>query len=929
MARRPREVGAGLPRGLPKIPRGPLPRPIRRVAQPGHKIMFRCFRPIAPLALAILSASSAAGSPGQPEPPDDPSAVEFFEKKVRPLLVENCYNCHSANTNAKGDLRVDDRNGLLQGGSSGPAVVPGKPAESLLIQAVLHAGGVPKMPPKKKLTEDQVADLTRWIEGGAAWPSEGEVASTGKSNEKYEKLRREHWAWQPLADPTAPQIVDGSWPLGEVDHFILAGLEATGLKPAPDADRRALARRVTFDLTGLPPTPEEVRGFEEDRSAEAFERLVDRLLASPAFGERWGRHWLDVARFGESTGSSRNVPYPHAWRYRDYVIDAFNADKPYDQFLREQVAGDLLPADSDREREEHQVATGFLALGVKDVNQRFKVRFVMDNVDEQIDTVSRSALALTASCARCHDHKFDPIPTADYYALAGIFRSTDLCAGVRNKMGGGGLDYYDTQMLIRLGAKPDAPADPEIDRKIAEATKAFEAARKEFREIQGTPEGLALDDKGRPRQRAFRLRMNKAQADLAALTDPTANGGKLALGVRDAKEVADTEIRLRGEAEKLGPVVPRGFLSVVPVPDAPKINPSQSGRLELARWLTSPGNPLTPRVMVNRVWQHLFGEGLVRTVDNFGVTGDTPSHPELLDHLATRFVRDGWSVKRLVRLLVLSRSYRLGSAATVANLEVDPANRLIWRHAPRRLDAEEIRDATLLAAGALDPARPEASPAKDLKVIELPNNGELAQGIKDQARASRHRSIYLPLLRGLTPTSLEVFDFAEQGMVTGRRDATTVAPQALYLLNDPFVRRHALDLADRLLADEALDDDSRADLAYRITLGRPASAAELDRARGYLSEYQSAWQEVAPSSSPAPGSDPVEVIAKAEGDSNSAEESSKPAPAKPAPPVNPDEIITADAPAKEEIIRSASPKAAAWASLVQALFGSAEFRYLP
>ena len=281
--------------------------------------------------------------------PTDPSTVEFFEKKVRPLLVDNCYNCHSANTNAKGELRVDDRNGLLQGGNNGPAVVPGKPAESLLIQAILHQDGAPRMPPKKKLTAEQVADLTRWIEAGAAWPSEGSAPTIGKSNPKYDRLRKEHWAWRPLSDPEPPAVVNGSWPLDAIDRFVLARLEEKGLSPAGDAARGVLARRVTFDLTGLPPTPEEIAAFESDGSPQAFEKLVDRLLASPAFGERWGRHWLDVARYGESTGSSRNVPYPHAWRYRDYVIDAFNHDKPYDQFLTEQVAGDLLPAGSDRE----------------------------------------------------------------------------------------------------------------------------------------------------------------------------------------------------------------------------------------------------------------------------------------------------------------------------------------------------------------------------------------------------------------------------------------------------------------------------------------------------------------------------------------------------------------------------------------------------
>ncbi len=321
---------------------------------------------------------------------------------------------------------------------------------------------------------------------------------------------------------------------------------------------------MTFDLTGLPPTPQEVDTFLWDASPDAYERLIDRLLSSAAFGERWGRHWLDVARYGESTGSSRNLPYPHAWRYRDYVIDAFNKDKPYDQFLREQIAGDLLPAASPEQRDEQLIATGFLALGVKDVNQRYKVRFVMDNIDEQIDTVSRSILAVTASCARCHDHKFDPIPTTDYYALAGIFHSTDLCSGLRNKMGGGGLDYYDAQMLLHVG--PETPPDPDAEKKIEETKQAVAVARAEFEALRGNPAGDEPGENGRPKRAIARQKMRKLQLELMALTDPVAMGHAAAIGVRDAKTIGDTEIRVRGEAEKLGPTVPRGFLTAVNVP---------------------------------------------------------------------------------------------------------------------------------------------------------------------------------------------------------------------------------------------------------------------------------------------------------------------------------------------------------------------------
>jgi hypothetical protein len=742
---------------------------------------------------------------GQPAPRDETALVEFFEKKVRPVLVNNCYTCHSANTNTKGGLRVDDRNGLLQGGNRGPAVVPGQPEKSLLIQAISHTNKKLRMPPEKQLAEEQVADLKQWIKDGAAWPKVEVPFSIGKISAKYEKLRKTHWAWQPLRQAKVPPVSQGAWVRGDIDRFLLATLEEKNLKPVGDADRVTLLRRVTFDLTGLPPTPADSDAFLKDQAPDAFAKIVDRLLASPAFGERWGRHWLDVARYGESTGSARNVPYPHAWRYRDYVIDAFHGDKPYDQFLREQIAGDLLPYASQQQRDELLIATGFLALGARDVNQRFKVRFVMDNVDEQIDTVGRAVLGLTVSCARCHDHKFDPIPITDYYALAGIFSSTDLCAGVRNKMGGGGLDYYDTAMLLSLTSGKGA--DPKITARIEEKNKAYQEALAEFEAIFGTPEGKSPGPDGRPKQMIAREKKDLLQKELVALTDPAVMG-QVALGVRDAKVVGNTAIRIRGEAEKLGPVVPRGFLSLLDIPDAPKVNPKQSGRLELAQYLSSPKNPLTPRVMVNRVWHHLFGQGLVSSVDNFGVTGDAPSHPELLDYLAARFVQDGWSVKKLVRLLVLSRAYQLSSESSAASVAVDPANQFVWRHSPRRLEAEEIRDAMLAASGKLNLNRPQGSAAQDLKVIELPNNGAVAKQIIAAADKSMHRSVYLPLIRTLTPRSLEVFDFAEQGMV------------------------------ERVLGQTDLDDAGRIHLVYLLTLNREPATKEVERVQTYLAHYE-------------------------------------------------------------------------------------------
>jgi hypothetical protein len=850
------------------------------------------------LLLAVVPGLARSEAPTR----DDSAALEFFEKKVRPVLVNSCYTCHSADTKASGGLRVDDRNGLVTGGNSGPAIVPGQPEKSLLLQRVTHKDAKKLMPKEgQPLTEEAVADLTTWIKNGSVWPAEHVPVTLGKLKPKYDRLKKEHWAWQPLTDPAVPAVRDGAWPRDDVDRFLLASLEARDLRPVADADRLALLRRVTFDLTGLPPTPAQLDAFLGDTTPQAFERVVDRLLASPQFGERWGRHWLDVARYGESTGPSRNIPYPHAWRYRDYVIDAVNSDIPYDRFLCEQLAGDLLPSEPGPERDRLLTATGFLALGVKDVNQRFKVRFIMDNVDEQIDAVMRSVLGLTVTCARCHDHKFDPIPTTDYYALAGIFTSTDNCAGVRNKMGGGGLDYYDRGMLLALSTgEPPAPAE-QVEKLKDQVAKA----RSEWEAIRDTPEGRAVGTNGQPKQRALKLKYDRLEAELTALTDPAARKHTVH-GVRDARVVADTEVRLRGEAEKLGPVVPRGFLTTFAVPGAAPINAKQSGRLELARWLTSPKNPLTPRVLVNRVWHHLFGRGIVSTVDNFGAKGDRPSHPELLDHLANRFLRDGWSLKKLVKTIVLTRAYQLGTEAPATHRAADPGNRLVWRHAPRRLDAEEIRDATLAASGTLSLTRLVGSAAKDFRMTEMRDNGAEARFVRDQAERSSHRSVYLPLLRGVTPGALEAFDPVQQTLVTGSRDTTTVPGQALYLLNSSFVRRQSLTLADALLAEKDANDTALVQKAYRLTLGRSPSDKELERARTYLTEYEAAHRATAPVTQPVDAPKPKKTVT----------------------PANPDDIERTPEALAEEAIVPKDARSAAWMSFVQVLFGSAEFRYL-
>jgi len=882
-----------------------LPTNFRPEQALGEAMTLRLFAVLTFALVAVPTLTMAAGTPR-----DDAAALEFFEKKVRPLLVDNCYTCHSANTNSRGGLRVDDRNGLVEGGGRGPAVMVGDPDNSLLIQAVRQSGKL-KMPPDKQLTDEQIEILAQWIRDGAAWPKVAAPVTEGAVKAEYDSLRKDHWAWQPLTSPLAPAVVDTAWPLGDIDRFVLAKLEEHKLQPSPDANPLTLLRRVKFDLNGLPPTLEELDQFAADPSPQAFEMLVDRLLASPAYGERWGRHWLDVARFGESTGSSRNVTMPHSWRYRDYVIKAFNDDKPYDRFITEQLAGDLLPADSPAQRNEQLVATGFLAIGVKDVNQRFKIRFVMDNIDEQIDAVSRAFLGLTASCARCHDHKFDPIPTADYYALAGIFKSSDLCAALRNQMGGGGLAFYDTSLLLVLGPRGDGGTDATDE--IAAQKQALADAREELKELEEELKASSTSD-GEEKVAALKKKITRLQREIGDDKDPALKFD-VAYGMRDAKKISDTEIRVRGEAELLGPAVPRGFLSLISMPQPPQIAADASGRRELAQWLTSEHHPLTPRVMVNRIWQHLLGAGLVRTVDNFGVMGDTPSHPELLDALATRFVREGWSVKKLVREIVLSRTYRLSSETSPLALQTDPGNKFLWRHSPRRLAAEEIRDATLAASGQLDLSPASGSPAQNLKMVEIQNNGGEAKRLAELADFSVHRSVYLPLLRAMTPASLAVFDFAEQGMVTGRRDVTTVAPQALYLLNDPFVRRQARSLAERVLQPANLSADERIDLAYRLAVARKPTTLEVARVKDYLADYAAAA-----SGAPLVATPNKETVAAA------AAESTTPT----------DEVPGAGEPVKQPrrkpqsnpALKAENPEEAAWASFCQALFGSAEFRYL-
>jgi hypothetical protein len=776
-------------------------------------------------AFAPSFAFCAAPPPSRIDAKLDPAGVRFFEQKIRPVLVAQCYECHSAQSKkARGGLRLDTRSGLLEGGDSGPSLVPGKPESSLLIKALRHEENA--MPPKNKLADAIVADFVRWIEMGAPDPREGAVAKPASDAD----AGRAFWASQPPRRHAAPPVRDGAWPRTPIDRFVLAPLEAKGLRPARDADRPTLLRRLTLDLTGLPPTPEEVDAFEADRSPNFLERAVDRLLASPAFGERWGRHWLDLARYADSNGKDENFTFPQAWRFRDYVIGSFNADKPFDRLVREQIAGDLLPAGSPAVREEQLTATGFLVVGPKMLFDRDKLKQKMDVVDEQIDTVGRSLLGLTLGCARCHDHKFDPIPTKDYYAMAGVFASTRTLDGIKL-----GNPLISGWMLRPLGSDDEkAHAASLAHRKRAEAcAESLRKSRVDLKVLEGKG-GCDPRDLAALRQKIAQLQAEEAK--LKATTPPTP---RLVLAVRDEANPEDVPVNVRGNPHVPGEMVPRGFLTVASNGEKARIPANRSGRLELAEWLTGRENPLTARVFVNRVWMHLFGEGLVRTVDDFGARGTPPSHPELLDELALRFVEDGWSVKTLVRSLVLSRAYGL-SASDDDNARIDPENRLFGRAHRRRLQAEVIRDAMLTVSGRLDRSMGGTSVA-GVGEYATTNNAKAGPVADDDPR----RSLYLPVIRNNLPGVFEVFDFADPDVATGRRDTTTVPTQALYLMNSPFVMYQARESARRLLA-AASDDEGRLRLLYRLALGRSPTSAESRTALRYLREDsgEEAWAAV-------------------------------------------------------------------------------------
>ena len=926
----------------------------------------------APAANAPAAGAAAAPAKLTPE------QTKFFESKIRPILVSACYKCHSVEQNkAKGGLVLDTREGLLKGGESGPVLTPGDPAKSKLITAITYSNADLQMPPKEKLGEQEIADLTAWVKMGAPDPRVA-GAGGGKLSGLTDKAR-EHWAFQPVKDPAIPRVHNKSWARNPVDAFVLARLEQNEMKPSPQAAKETLLRRATYDLIGLPPTPDEVRAFAADQSPNAFEKVVDRLLASPHYGERWGRFWLDSARYSDTSGAENNnrredYRYANAWTYRDYVIRAFNADKPYDRFLMEQIAADHLP-DVDKDS---MAALGFITVGKRFQN-------VNDTLDERIDTLTKSTMALTVACARCHDHKFDPIPTADYYSLHGVFASTveptekplvgkppadrdyqdylKRIAGIEQRNREIFFDYVESKSaefrskaaiylqtaiyfrrnqpaailkrnkliqehrldrvlqnarfarpddavfapLMRFALLPDEQFASRADEVLREVTSPRGGAR---RRVQVNPLVVAafkavepgslksIEDVTEvygklfkdidPQARAYIKACRTAKGDkvegfdealvelinypaamepagkldtetikVAAARLPQQNGNAYqrmafneinelqlthpgapahAMAVADAPNPRNSPIFIRGEAQNRGPIVPRQFLEIVAGKDRKPFKKG-SGRLELAQAIASKDNPLTARVMVNRVWMHHFGEGFVRTPDDLGVQSEPPSHPELLDYLASRFVENGWSIKKLHKLIMLSAAYQQSSDTNKAYAQKDPDNRLVWRANLRRLDFEAIRDTMLQFTGKLD----RAVGGKPVNLTEEPY--------------SNRRSVYGYIDRGAVPELLEQFDFADPDMANSKRTATIVPQQALFFMNSAMSADVARKVASRPEFTSAKDDYARVRAIYQVLFQRAPRPEEVKFAAEFYNATVTSDGTTAPVAATAAGGD--------------------------------------------------------------------------
>ncbi|WP_044256951.1 DUF1553 domain-containing protein [Rhodopirellula sp. SWK7] len=920
------------------------------------------------------------------EPAD---SVAFFENRIRPVLVEHCYECHAADADEiGGSLLLDSSDAMLVGGDSGPAIKPGETDASPLVLAIRYETS--EMPPKGKLPDEVIRDFEDWIAAGATDPRDHTSTEMIRRDHIDMEQGRQFWAFQPL-DYTVPTGESHEGSRGAIDQFIGQRLLESGIQLNPQSSNEIRLRRLSFDLTGLPPSIELQQRWAADPSWQHWKRIVDEMLESPGFAEQWARHWMDVARYADSNGSDFNATFHEAWRYRDYLVRSIASDQPFDQMIRQQIAGDQLPYESDAERHDNVVATTFLMLGTKMLSERDKTKLELDVVDEQIDTIGRAFLGLTLGCARCHDHKFDPVPTSDYYSLAGIFKSTVTLKGesqryvstwnrvplptteehrtavrehdvaVRNlkseiakaekaledaKAGNPddlhGIVIDDTQAIktgtwkestytkgfvgqgyvhdnntekgtstIRFSA--ELPADGPYEIRVAfsantnraskvpvtiETSNGVKTATINQRKTEIPPfwtslgtfefesaspaavtlsnrdtdgyviadavQFLSVDDlhkinhpedapaENNAQAAAARALIDAAQQNVASLKKELQELAKntppplpqaMAPTDRPTSKISDSPVHIRGEAKNLGEIVPRGFLQVCSGGEATIPNPRGSGRLDLADWLTDPDHPLVSRVFVNRVWMHLMGEGLVRTVDNFGERGERPTHPELLDYLATDFVRNGWHLKPLIREIVNSAAYHRSSDYNAEGMQADAENRLLWRMHRRRLPAESIRDTMLSAAGILS-RTPIYDSMKSHGVLVSANNGNSTAG-KITGVASPCRSIYLPVVRSYVPPMMTALDAADPDLLVGRRPTTNVPGQALVLINAPEINDWAQKAADRVVASTE-GFEARLDFVYQLCLQRLPSKEDKQLAQSFFSDNQQspdAWQQ--------------------------------------------------------------------------------------
>jgi hypothetical protein len=744
--------------------------------------------------------------------------------------VKRCYECHGELPKVKGGLKLTSRADLLAGGKTGPAAVPGKSAESLLVAAIRYQG--PKMPPKARLSDTEIEKLVRWVELGLPWPHSNDKPTTAASDEAEFKIsdeQRNFWSFQPVRKPARPTVNDLAWPLTPIDRFILARLESRGLHPNPAADKRTLLRRATFDLIGLPPTPDEIDAFVADESPAAFTHLVERLLASPQYGERWGRHWLDVVRYADTAGETADYPVPQAYRYRNYVIDAFNRDKPYDEFLREQIAGDILAAGGPRESYAERVtATGYLA-----ISRRFG--FDSENyhhltIADTLDTLGRSILGLSIGCARCHNHKYDPISMADYYALYGIFVSSRYAfPGSEEKKRP--RDFVP--LLPDSEAAPLAAAHQEqLARYDAELKRLDDELAEVNKSLKTTEESGPTSAADLASLKSKRDWLNTAAGEWRSKKDRLQLAGPcdMAYGVAEAAG-QNAKIQKRGEPTKTGAEVPRRFLAILGG-DVLPAGTGGSGRLQLAEWLTRRTNPLTARVIANRVWRYHLGHGLVLSSSDFGLRGRPPAHPELLDYLADSLMTHGWSLKTLHKQIMLSRVYQMSSDDDNRAAAVDPANETWWKFERRRLDAEAIRDAVLAVSGQLDRTPGGAHPFPPATSWNFTQHAPFKANYETD-----RRSVYLMTQRIQRHPFLALFDGADPNASTAERTLTTTPSQALFLMNDPFIHAKSEALARRLLA-AAPNDFERIQSTAPLLFGRPSEAAQTAAAIEFLGNYR-------------------------------------------------------------------------------------------